>query len=89
MLESELVTERKNFIFNRNEHTSELQERKRGRVGIKKKKEKKGKQKKRRKEKAKERPGKSSNQKRGNGRRGDKEFAAKLQSWSLYYLVTG
>lgn len=57
-LESMLVTERKNFIFNRNEHASELQERGNAEgTGWNKKKNRKAK-KKRRKEKAKERRGK-------------------------------
>lgn len=53
-LESMLVTERKNFIFNRNEHASELQERGNAEgTGWNKKKKKIGKQKKKKERKGK------------------------------------
>lgn len=90
-LESMLVTERKNFIFNRNEHTSELQERGNAEgTGWNKKKKRKAKKKEgKKRQKKDEEKDKARTKREEMGEGGGKEFAAKLQSWSLYYLVTG
>lgn len=90
-LESMLVTERKNFIFNRNEHTSELQERGNAEgTGWNKKKNRKAKKKEgKKRQKKDEEKDKARTKREEMGEGGGKEFAAKLQNWSLYYLVTG
>lgn len=90
-LESMLVTERKNFIFNRNEHASELQERGNAEgTGWNKKKNRKAKKKEgKKRQKKDEEKDKARTKREEMGEGGGKEFAAKLQSWSLYYLVTG
>lgn len=86
-----LVTERKNFIFNRNEHASELQERGNAEgTGWNKKKNRKAKKKEgKKRQKKDEEKDKARTKREEMGEGGGKEFAAKLQNWSLYYLVTG